>query len=91
MGAVARWFLHSFGLDDGSGAWYLFWSGIVGDLAIFGAIFASFRVINCHVKGCWRLGLHPVHGTRFKTCAKHHPTSGHSVEQIHAAWTDPSQ
>ena len=31
---MISWILHTFGMDDGSGAWYLFWSGIVGDIPV---------------------------------------------------------
>ncbi|HEY0871013.1 MAG TPA: hypothetical protein VGD55_11490, partial [Acidothermaceae bacterium] len=30
--------------------------------------------INCHAKGCYRVGLHHVDGTPYITCGKHHPT-----------------
>ena len=29
--------------------------------------------MNCHDKGCWRIGLHKVEGTPYKACRKHHP------------------
>jgi hypothetical protein len=70
---MITWLLHAFGLDDGSGAWYLFWSGIVGDLALFGTLFVLLRRLNCHASGCWRIGIHHVVGTPFVTCRKHHP------------------
>ena len=41
---------------------YNFWSGFgsdIGELAIVGALY---RHVNCHEKGCWRLG-HNVNGT----------------------------
>ena len=85
---MIQFLLHTFGMDDGSGAWYLFWSGIVGDLALFGAIGVLYRKLNCHAKGCWRVGLHHVDGTPYITCRKHHPTvpTGRvSVEHIHHA------
>lgn len=81
---MIRWLLHVLGLDDGSGAWYLWWSGIVGDLALLGAIGAGFKIVNCHAAGCWRFGFHPVSGTPYKTCRKHHPHGGNTVEHIHA-------
>lgn len=85
MGPIFHWWLHVTGSDDGSGAWYLWWSGFVGDLALLGVLGGVVRATNCHAKGCWRPGFHPVKGTSFKTCRKHHPTGGHSVEDIHAA------
>jgi hypothetical protein len=50
--------LRILGIDDTSGPWYSFWSGIgadLGELAIVGAIL---RHVNCQRKGCWRLGHH---------------------------------
>jgi len=50
--------LRALGIDDVSGPWYAFWSGFgsdLGELAIVGAII---RHVNCHQKGCWRLGHH---------------------------------
>lgn len=88
---MVTWFLHSAGLDDASGAWYLFWSGIVGDLALLGAIGLIFRKVNCHSARCWRIGLHHVEGTPYVTCRKHHPTvpTGKvSVHEIHRAHRD---
>ncbi len=85
MHFLVNWALHTFGLDDGSGAWYLFWSGVCGDLFIIGAVITMYRHLNCHADGCRRLGLHPVHGTSFKVCRKHHPAGGNSVDHIHAA------
>jgi hypothetical protein len=70
---IFNWFLHTFGLDDGSGAWYLFWSGIVGDVALLGTLFVLLRRLNCHASGCWRIGIHRVVGTPYVTCRKHHP------------------
>ena len=90
MVSMWNWVMHWTGLDDGSGAWYLFWSGIVGDLALLGGIIAAFRIVNCHVSGCYRVGLHHVDGTPYRTCTKHHPSTPGSkgevtVEHIHEA------
>jgi len=82
---VLNWLLHTFGLDDGSGAWYLFWSGIVGDLALVGGLWVLLRRLNCHAAGCWRIGIHHVVGTPYVTCRKHHPivpTGRVTAEQI---------
>ena len=70
---MLNWLLHTFGLDDGGGAWYLFWSGIVGDLALLGTLWVLVRRLNCHTSGCWRIGVHHVVGTPYVTCRKHHP------------------
>jgi len=70
---MIRWLLHWSGLDDPSGAPYLFWSGIVGDVFLVGAGWAIVRRLNCHVRGCLRVGIHDVVGTPYRTCRKHHP------------------
>jgi hypothetical protein len=61
---------------------YNLWSGIVSDIgeitlvtAALTLIFTMFRAHNCSVSSprfCWRFG-HPVVGTSFKACTKHHP------------------
>lgn len=77
-------FLTFLGLNGGR--WGGFWGGIASDLpelAIFGVLW---RKVNCHAKGCYRVGLHHVDGTPYITCKKHHPVhpGNHSItaEQI---------
>lgn len=41
---------------------YNFWSGFGSDVTELGIIFALVRHLNCHEKGCWRIGHH-VNGT----------------------------
>ena len=68
------WLYHFFGIG-GSGPYYGFWSGAGSDiteLAILGAIIQGARHINCHSKGCWRVGK-PVDGTPYRACHHHHP------------------
>lgn len=58
------------------GPYYGFWSGFgsdIGEVAIIGAVLAAYRKHNCHVTRCWRIAKHPVEGTPFCTCRKHHP------------------
>lgn len=55
---------------------YQLWSGFIPSLAIvsiFGGITAHFRVLNCHVHGCWRIGKFELAGGQFKVCKKHSP------------------
>lgn len=68
-----HWLAHLLGVDNASGPIYLLWSGPVGDLGIFAAVAAYLRHRNCHRRGCWRLGRHPIDGTPYVVCAKHHP------------------
>lgn len=75
---------HWLGLTDASGPWYLWWSGIAGDLPMFGALWLLYRRHTCHARRCWRLGLHPVDGTGFTVCRRHHP-SHHDPKRYTAA------
>jgi len=74
-----NWLAHVLGLDSGSGYWYMWWSGMgsdLGELAIIGTLAAHYKRHLCHVdhpKRCWRPAIHPVPGTPFKTCKRHHP------------------
>jgi hypothetical protein len=73
---VGAWLAHVLGLDNASGAPYLAWSGAGGDLselALVGALLTHLRRFNCHVHGCLRLGRHPVAGTDYIVCRRHHP------------------
>lgn len=83
------WLAHLFGLDDLSGPWYGFWSGIgsdIGEVVIIGAIIQWWRRSTCHVTGCHRLALHHVHGTPYITCRRHHPDpKGLTAEHVEKA------
>lgn len=68
---MLSWIGHVLGLDNASGPFYLFWSGICGGLAPVTAAWAIVRRHNCHRRGCWRVGRFG-HGDR-TYCRKHHP------------------
>jgi hypothetical protein len=73
--AIGNWLYHFFGIG-GSGPYYGFWSGTgsdIGELTLIGAVIVALRRINCHDKGCWRITTHPIEGTPYKACRKHHP------------------
>lgn len=72
MVTLVLWFAHILGLDNLSGPWYGFWSGVGGDLSLFTVAYALVRRHNCHVQRCWRIGRHPVDGG-YLVCARHHP------------------
>lgn len=76
---------HVLGLDDLSGHWYGFWSGIGGDASILAVPAVLVRRHNCHAKGCPRLGRHPVAGTTFVVCRRHHPDDHPTAETIQKA------
>jgi hypothetical protein len=51
-----------------SGKWYAFWSSFGACLTYFAIFAVVYRKLNCHAKGCWRVGLHHVEGTPYITC-----------------------
>lgn len=48
------------------------WVELTG-LAVLAGIAGLYRKVNCHEPWCWRLARHPVAGTPYVTCHKHHP------------------
>jgi hypothetical protein len=92
---IVNYFLTFIGVFNAGSRWYLFWGGFgscLGELAIIGLVW---RKINCHAKGCYRVGLHRVDGTPYITCKKHHPTHPGSrsvtAEQIAQAHADAQE
>lgn len=73
---AVRWTWHD---PDG----YNFLSGPLADITLLGAGYAILRRHNCHAKRCLRVGMHPVHGTSYIVCRKHHPHARPTAEQIH--------
>lgn len=76
---------------------YQFWSGIAGTVLFSGGIYAvainNLRKHNCHVHRCWRVGRHPVEGTAYIVCRRHHPHDHVTAEQVldeHVAAVDGS-
>jgi hypothetical protein len=66
-------FLTFIGVYNPSSRWYLFWGGFGSCLTEFAIVAVVWRKVNCHAKGCYRVGLHKVDGTPYITCKKHHP------------------
>lgn len=59
---------HVAGLDDPTGAWYLFWSGIGSDLSrivaallVIGPFAWLYKHHQCAADGCKKLALHAHH------------------------------
>jgi hypothetical protein len=75
---AVRWTWHD---PDG----YNFISGPLADITLLGGGYAVARHHNCHVKGCLRIGRHPVDGTGYVVCRKHHPDESPTAEDILAA------
>jgi hypothetical protein len=73
---------HLFGLDDASGAWYLWWSGFFADVSIFGSLGALYKHHMCHVHRCWRVGRVGVPGTHWVVCWRHHPDNAPTAQQV---------
>lgn len=85
-------FLHITGSDNTSGVEYGFWSGFGSDIqeaAILGLAWTGYMHLTCHVSTCKRPGFHHTAAGE-RTCKKHHPDGGRTVEQIHAAHHEAS-
>jgi hypothetical protein len=67
-------------LKGGPDVYYNFWSGFGSDLgeatlisAVCVGVYTGVRKVNCHTRGCWRIGHHPLDGTPYILCKHHHP------------------
>lgn len=91
--ALRHWLaLHTGTLHGGPDLYYNFWSGFGSDLgeatlitAVGVGVYTGVRKVNCHTKGCWRIGHHALEGTPYILCRHHHPgvpTKGASHEHI---------
>lgn len=69
-------FLNWTGANNVSGNQYGFWSGFGSDITEFAILGIVFKRVNCHAKGCHRIGLHHIEGTPYTVCKKHHPLIG---------------
>ena len=78
---VRHWLaLHTGTLHGGPDVYYNFWSGFgsdLGEATLIGAVsigvYTGVRKVNCHTKGCWRIGHHALDGTPYILCRHHHP------------------
>jgi len=90
-----NWLVNILGIDNETGRWYAFWSGFGSDMTEFlvlGGLIGLLRKHNCHVHGCWRLARHPVSGTHYIVCRKHHPHGAPTATQVlteHVAQSPP--
>ncbi len=81
IGVLRHWFaLHTGTIHGGPDVYYNFWSGFGSDLgeatlisAVGVGVYTGVRKVNCHTKGCWRIGHHPLDGTPYILCRHHHP------------------
>lgn len=83
--------LHISGIDNVSGRWYGFWSGIGGDFGLLSIAAASVRRHNCHVPWCPRIGRHQVPGCGWLICSRHHQGPKPTAAAVAAATTPPEQ
>jgi len=82
IGGVRHWVaLHTGVLHGGPDLYYNFWSGFGSDLgeatlisAVGIGVYTGVRKVNCHTKGCWRIGRHTLEGTPYILCRHHHPS-----------------
>ncbi len=79
------WIRHVLGLDDPSGSWYLWWSGVGADLGMIGAGWGLWRKHNCEIHRCWRLARHDAAGHR--VCRRHHPEGAPTAQSVRERWT----
>ena len=78
--SLQHWLAVHTGTVGESGPYYGFWSGFGSDLGevtlittVGLGVYTGVRRANCHTKGCWRIGHHPLEGTPYHLCAHHHP------------------
>jgi hypothetical protein len=84
---LAHFLEHFFGLDNLSGPWYGFWSGVgsdISEITLFGILWTILRKHNCEVKKCPRIGRHAT-AAGHKVCRKHHPDDKLTVEAVKIA------
>ena len=72
--------LHTGTLHGGPDIYCNFWSGFGSDFgeatlisAVGIGVYTGVRKVNCHTKGCWRIGHHRLDGTPYILCKHHHP------------------
>ena len=93
IAGIRHWVaFHTGVLHAGPDVFYNFWSGFGSDLgeatlisAVGIGVYTGVRKVNCHTKGCWRIGHHPLEGTPYILCRHHHPgvpSKGASHEHI---------
>jgi len=79
VGRIVNDFLTFLGTTNGSGRWYLWWSGMFGNLTIFAGILLFYRKHVCHIHRCPRFGTHRAtdqDGVEHVVCRRHHPDLG---------------
>jgi hypothetical protein len=91
--SLQHWLAVHTGTVNEPGVYYGFWSGFGSDIGEYAilvgltvGLYHAFRRHNCHEPRCWRIGIHPVDGTPFHACRKHHPLlQGAKLQKGHMA------
>jgi hypothetical protein len=99
--SVNHWLAVHTGIVDMSGPYYAFWSGFGSDIAEFSLVGTALagvyqlnRKLNCHQRGCWRIGTHPAAGGQFLLCSRHHPDyqgkkpTAELIERLHRRYIE---
>src|SRR5208282_2072255 len=73
--SLRHWASVHTGTANETGIYYAFWSGFGADLgeatlitAVAAGVYTGARKVNCHTKGCWRIGHHPLESTPYILC-----------------------
>lgn len=81
MNFILHWFAVHTGTDAPGDHFYNFWSGFgsdLGEVTLIAALFGGWRHVNCHTKGCWRVGHYEVevNGQQYRVCRACHKRAG---------------
>lgn len=82
---MSSWLSRVLGLDNPAGAYYLFWSGVGGDLshlAIIGAIIGYWQNKTCDIKRCYRWAHYKVRDTDWTVCRRHSPRPSPTIADL---------
>jgi hypothetical protein len=88
LDALQHWLAVHTGTVNEPGGYYGFFSGFgsdLGEIALIGALWAAWHRVNCHTKGCLRIGRQRVEGTTYVVCRKCHPDGKPTRAHILAA------
>src|ERR1022692_4110197 len=76
-----HWVLSVTGIKNEAGKWSAFGANF-GEVTLLAGVLAAWHRVNCHTKGCWRIGRQQVAGTTLVVCRKHHPDGKPTHEYI---------
>lgn len=84
MNFFLHWLAVHTGTDAPGDKFYNFWSGFgsdLGEVTLLSLIIGGYRHVNCHTKGCPRIGHYEVeiNGQKYKICRACHRRAGQTV------------